>query len=264
MKRRSFIQSSLITGTSLSLSAQTLAAAAPKKKQEYYELRIYTLKDDVQQRMVDLYYKDAAIPALNRQGAKNIGVFTELQPGEQHTKLFVVIPFPSVEHFSDMDIKMAKDIAYQQAATDYLSAPADAPAYERVQSSLLKAFSGMPNLVPPDTNKERIFELRRYESPSEYAGKKKIEMFNEAGEIEIFKKTGLTPVFFGEALIGEARPNLTYMITFDNMEAHDKNWKSFGSDPEWQRIKSIPEYADKLIISKITRTFLKPTSYSQV
>jgi hypothetical protein len=264
MKRRRFLQSSFITGTTLGISAKALAEPAPKKKQEYYELRMYTLKTDVQQRTVELYLKDAAIPALNRQGAKKIGVFTELQPAGEHTNLYLVIPFPSVEHFSDMDLNMAKDIAYQQAATDYLTAPADAPAYVRVQSSLLKAFSGMPNIVAPDTNKERIFELRRYESPSEYAGKKKIEMFNEGGEIEIFKRTGLTPVFFGESIIGEARPNLTYLLTFDNMEAHDKNWKTFVNDPEWTRIKSIPEYADKLIISKITRTFLKPTSYSQL
>jgi hypothetical protein len=106
--------------------------------------------------------------------------------------------------------------------------------------------------------------LRRYESPTEYAGKKKIEMFNEGGEIEVFKRTGLTPVFFGETLIGEARPNLTYMITFDNMEAHDRNWKTFGSDAEWKKISSMEEYADKKLISKITRTFLKPVNFSQI
>ena len=56
--------------------------------------------------------------------------------------------------------------------------------------------------------KSLLFELRRYESSGESAGKKKIEMF-EKSEIEIFKKVGLTPVFFGEALIGPARPNFT-------------------------------------------------------
>ncbi|WP_315816694.1 NIPSNAP family protein [Paraflavitalea speifideaquila] len=70
-------------------------------------------------------------------------------------------------------------------------------------------------------------------------------MFNEGGEIGIFKRTGLTPVFFGETLIGEARPNLTYMITFDNMEQHDLNWKTFGSDAEWKRISTMEDYTDK-------------------
>jgi len=262
MQRRRFIQSTLATGASLTAATPSLLANAAKKKQEYYELRIYTFKNDVQQGLVDQYYKEAAIPALNRLGCQPIGVFTELKP-EQLTKLYVVIPFPSMENFSELDAKLAKDTAYQQAAADYLRAPAEAPAYERIQSSLLKAFSGMPQLAGTDTSKERIFELRRYESCSESAGKKKIEMFNTA-EISVFKRTGLTPVFFGEALIGEARPNLTYMITFPNMEAHDSNWKIFGSDPEWKKISSIPEYADKKIVSKITKTFLKPTTYSQL
>jgi hypothetical protein len=263
MKRRRFIQSAFITGSSAALfTKQAFPGDVAKKKQELYELRTYILKNDEQQQLVEHYFAQAAIPALNRLGSKNVGVFTELQP-EGRTRLFVVIPFPSLEGFTSMDVKLARDIPYQQAATDYLMAPADAPAYERIHSSLLKALSFMPTLQAP-AQKERIFELRRYESPAEYAAKKKIEMFNEGGEFEIFKRTGLTPVFFGEALIGEARPNLTYMITFDNMEAHDAHWKTFGSDPEWKRISSIPEYADKNLISKITRTFLKPTGYSQI
>lgn len=112
--------------------------------------------------------------------------------------------------------------------------------------------------------KPRIFELRRYESASESGGKKKIKMFNDVGEISIFKRAGLTPVFFGETLIGELRPNLTYMLTFDDMAEHDKNWKTFIEDPEWNRIKAIPGYEDAKLVSHITRTFLVPADFSQI
>ncbi len=158
---------------------------------------------------------------------------------------------------------MFKDATYQQAGSAYLAAPATEPAYDRIESSFLKAFIKIPRMEVPQ-NKPRIFELRRYESASETAGKKKIEMFNDAGEIDIFKRVGLTPVFFGETLIGVMRPNLTYMLTFDDMEEHDRNWKTFGSDPEWKKISSMPEYANSKIVSRITRTFLVPTSFSQV
>lgn len=262
MKRRDFIQSTLTTATAATVLPATVYADAGKKKQEFYELRIFTFKNDDQQRLTEAYLSQAGIPALNRLGAKNVGVFTELQP-EGRTRLFVLIAFPSLEDFTSADMNLAKDITYQQAAADYLSAPADAPAYERIQSSLLKSFSEMPRLIAP-ARKERIFELRRYESPTEYAGKKKIEMFNEGGEIEIFKRTGLTPVFFGETIIGDFRPNLTYLLTFDNMAAHDSNWKTFINDAEWKKISSIPEYADKQLISRIVRTFLQPTAYSQI
>ncbi len=69
----------------------------------------------------------------------------------------------------------------------------------------------MPVMEIPAKN-ERIFELRCYESPSESAGQKKISMFNDAGEIDIFKKVGARPVFFGETIIGERRPSLTYVV----------------------------------------------------
>ncbi len=229
--------------------------------QEFYELRVYTLKNEDQQQLVENYYQQAAIPALNRLGSKNIGVFRDLKP-EGITKLYILIPYKSLADFGTIQEKLGTDAAYLKAGSAYLQAPATAPAYERIESSLMKAFAQMPALAVPE-KKDRMFELRRYESASESAGKKKIEMFNK-GEIDIFKRTGLMPVFFGETLIGEQRPNLTYMITFEDMAKHDASWKTFGSDPEWKKISSIPEYADAKIVSHITSTFLTPTAFSQI
>lgn len=267
MKRRSFIKSTVVSGSVASVAPLGVFAAGnineqKKASQEFYELRVYTLKNQAQQQLVEDYWKTAAIPALNRLGSKNIGVFTEQKPAEQ-TKLFVIIPFNSVDHFITATEKLMEDISLQQAGASYLNVAATEPAYERMQSSLLRAFTGMPRIIAPE-KKPRLFELRRYESHSETAGKKKIEMFNKLGEISIFKRVGLTPVFFGETIIGEMRPNLTYMITFDDMEEHDRNWKIFGSDPEWKKISSIQEYKDANIVSKITRTFLVPTEFSQI
>lgn len=264
MKRRSFVKASLLTGSVSSIIPQmAMASSTPQKsKQQFYELRVYSLKDATQQQLVESYFQQAAIPALNKLGRRPVGLFTELKP-EGQTKLYAIIPHQSLEDFLKVEEKLAKDSTYQKAAVAYLNAPATAPAYERIESSLLHAFTGMPQIVVPE-QKPRIFELRRYESASEAAGKKKIEMFNDVGEIDIFKRVGLTPVFFGETIIGPLRPNLTYMLTFDDMDEHDRNWKQFGSDPEWQRIKAIPEYADAKIVSRITRTFLLPTAFSQI
>jgi hypothetical protein len=264
MKRRSFVKTSLLTGTSITSIIPLLSAADVqnnKTMHEFYELRVYTLKDQKQQQLVENYFEQAAIPALNKLGSKHIGVFREINP-EGQTKLFTLIPFPSADNFINAEDKLLSDTHYMQAAQSYLNAPATDPAYTRIESSLLKSFKQMPTMELPE-KKARIFELRRYESASEMAGKKKIEMFNQA-EINVFKRVGLTPVFFGETIIGILRPNLTYMITFDDMEEHDKNWKTFGSDPEWKKISSMPEYADAKIVSNITRTFLEPTAFSQI
>lgn len=262
MKRRAFVKSSLLLGTFPAVMDQNKTEPAKKSKQEFYELRVYTLKNETQEKLIENYFQNAAIPALNRLGSKHIGVFKELKP-EGQTKIFVLIPFASMEDYLNAQEKLSRDEKYQQAGAEYLNAPAKEPAYERIQSSLLKAFAHIPKLEVPQ-NKPRIFELRRYESASEAAGKKKIEMFNDKGEIDIFRRVGLTPVFFGETLIGEMRPNLTYMLTFDNMEEHDRNWRAFGSDAQWQQIRAIPEYADSKIVSRITRTFLVPSAVSQI
>lgn len=264
MKRRSFVKTSLLSGSSITALTPLMAAEDGQNKkmmQEYYELRIYTLKDEKQQQLVENYFEQAAIPALNKLGSKQVGVFREFKP-ESQTRIYVIIPFASGEDFIRMEDRLSADAQYIKAAASYLQAPATEPAYTRIESSLLKSFRQMPTMEVPE-KKQRIFELRRYESASESAGKKKIQMFNES-EISVFKRVGLTPVFFGETIIGGLRPNLTYMITFDDMDEHDRNWKTFGSDPEWKKISSIPEYADAKIVSNITRTFLEPTPFSQI
>jgi hypothetical protein len=268
-------------GSSLPLArSAALKETAAGKRQQWYELRTYLFVNDAQRQLTDSYLQQAYLPALNRAGIKDVGVFSEMQPqgaAQSSTaaqppagadipgvaKTFLLIPFDSIESFTAINQKLAHDAAYLSAGEAYLAAAPSSPAYDRIESSLLRAFAHMPKIEVPE-KKERIFELRRYESPSESAGQKKIEMFNEAGEIDIFKKAAARPVFFGETMIGARRPNLTYMLCFDDMVAHDAHWKAFGSDPEWKRISTMPEYLDAKLISKITRTFLTPAVYSQV
>jgi hypothetical protein len=90
-------------------------------------------------------------------------------------------------------------------------------------------------------------------------------MFN-VGEIAIFRKTGLHPVFFGETLAGTKMPNLTYMLVFKDMEESKANWKRFSADPDWKALRSDPEYADKAVLRKggITNLYLRPADYSQI
>jgi hypothetical protein len=264
MKRRSFVKTSLVT-TALGSVLPHIGIAAENNKsggREFYELRVYTLKNGEQQKLVEDYFKNAAIPAFNRLGSKSIGVFTELKPSGQ-TKLYVFIPYSSWDDYIALWDKISGDAEYLRNGESYLNAPATDPAYERIESSLLKAFTHMPKLHTPE-KKARIFELRRYEHASEAAGKKKLEMFNDAGEIDIFKRLGFNPVFFGETLIGGLRPNLTYMVTFDDMAAHDSHWKAFGGDPAWAKLKAIPDYADAKLVSRITSTFLVPAEFSQI
>ncbi|NJK96230.1 MAG: hypothetical protein HC905_16135 [Bacteroidales bacterium] len=112
------------------------------------------------------------------------------------------------------------------------------------------------------SNSSRIYEIRIYESPSMVAAKKKVHMFNEGGEIDIFKKTGLKPVFFGEAIAGLDMPNLLYMLAFNNISERDANWQIFIKSPEWAKLSKESFYADT--VSSITDIILRPAAFSQI
>ena len=103
--------------------------------------------------------------------------------------------------------------------------------------------------------------MRIYESPSVKLGQTKIEMFNSA-ELAIFSKTGMTPVFFGETLIGSKMPNLTYMLAFDSVDEQKAAWKRFLAHQDWLDLKVMPEYAD--LLSNITNLPLTPAGCSQI
>ncbi len=88
-------------------------------------------------------------------------------------------------------------------------------------------------------------------------------MFN-TGELAIFRKAGLTPVFVGATLVGSKMPNLTYMLVYENMAAHDAQWAAFGADPDWKTLSTTPGYTDPDIVANITNAFLRPAAYSGI
>ncbi len=261
MKRREF----LVIGGAAGLLPMTRAMAADGPaaggERDYYQLQVYHLDSAEQREGFDAFARQAAIPALNRIGVSPVGVFypqTDLSP------VYVLLRHPSLESVVTLVQQLGNDQEFLERGAAFLDAPADKPAYRRMESSLLVAFRGMPKLETPVKSAGRICQLRIYESPSVKTGQKKIEMFNDAGEIEIFRRVGLNPVFFGEALVGSKLPNLTYMLMFDSEDAMKAGWKKFGGDPDWQRLRGLDEYADRNILSGITNLVLKPAEYSQI
>jgi hypothetical protein len=265
MKRRDFLKSSatLTTVAAMSPMFSTQAAEPSKTAREFYELRLYHLRQGPMLKRFDDFYRDVAVPAWNRAGVKPVGVF-DLTVGPDAPTKYVLLPFKSLDALGAAHEKFESDA--EMLKSEFANVPPTDPAYVRKESALLLAFSGMPKLeVPGQTaeKKPRIFELRTYEAHSRKANKKKVEMFN-IGEIDIFRRTGLKPVFFGEAVIGAKMPNLTYMLVFDDMAARDKNWATFVADSEWKKLSTTPGYTNLEILTNITNVFLRPTAYSQI
>jgi hypothetical protein len=109
----------------------------------------------------------------------------------------------------------------------------------------------------------RIFEMRTYESQSFAALRRKVGMFND-GEAKIFERLGFRPVFFGETVAGPRQPNLTYMLSYDSLAAHDELWSAFGKDSAWRSLSSQPGLSDAEIVANISNVILRALPFSRV
>jgi len=265
MKRRTFMAMSAVAGLAPLAGGSSAAAGAGQAGRDYYRLQQFEVDGEPQRKRLDAYLRDAAIPALNRLGIRPVGVFYLREaPQKGISPTYVLLPSASPQLLLTLFDQLLADAEFVRAAGDVLDSPTPNPGYKRLESSLMVAFKGMPHLDSSIHVPGRVFQLRTYESPSVKMGKKKIEMFNDAGEIAIFHRVGLRPVFFGETLIGSKMPNLTYMLGFDNAEEQKAAWNKFRTDPGWLKLRGMPEYADKTILCGITNLLLKPADYSQI
>jgi len=263
MKRRNFL-TGLAAMSAIPAFGFSMGSDENQTEQKFIEILKYQLPFGPSKERVSNFYKDAAITALNKAGVSPVGVFN-VAYGPDSLALYVIQQHKNFESVITYNAKLMDDKDFRLAAKEYLETPFANPAYLRIETSLLKGFKDMPTLEQPTallSNMARIYEMRIYESHSYLFGQKKIEMFNEGGEIKVFRKTGLVPVMFGETMIGKQIPNLTYMLVFENMTERDKKWDIFRADPDWEKLRNDPQYKDT--VSCITDIILKPTAFSQL
>jgi hypothetical protein len=269
MKRRDFLNTIAACAGATALESSVQAAPDPRGgSRDVYELRAYSLKPG-KGPLLEEYLSKAFIPAMNRLGLGPVGVFVENVPADksgtppEKITVYVLVVLASADQAVTLPARLAADPEHQKAGANYLNAtPAD-PVYDRIETSLHLAIEKMPKLARPDATQPRLLNLRIYESHNERAAAKKIEMFN-LHEMPIFQRVGLTPVFFSQTICGTNMPNLTYMLVFPDDAGRQAAWKHFGGDDEWKKLKSVPEYADKEIVSHITNKILTPASYSEI
>jgi hypothetical protein len=269
MERRQFLAASLAASAlaaTRNAAAQTPGgSASATHTREYYQLRRYSLQSGPQLKLTESYFGDALIPALNRIGMNPIGAF-KIDIGPQTPAYYLLIPGSSLEVHAELELRLAQDAAFMKAAEPFWNATAAAPAFKRVESTLLAAFEGWPKLTPPPSSAakaKRIFQLRIYESPSCQDHVRKVEMFH-SGEFELFKNAGFHPVFFGDALIGPILPNLHYMLAFSSMAELEAQWDVFRNDPAWKKLSGSPRYSFDNIVDNITNLILSPLACSQI
>jgi hypothetical protein len=279
MQRREFLAAS--TAAAIGLAANRTATAQDRPAQDQaghgdessgrqlIELRVYHFASPQKRQAFEQFLAGAWVPAVSRAGAKPVGVFSlaakdnpELKVQPDPNDLFVVIPHPNAQSFLELNARLVADESFLQAGQAVIMAPKSDPAYTRYETSLLRAFASVPTVAAPVKGPGRVAQLRIYESHSSERGAKKIQMFEEGGEIAIFKKVGLNPVFFGQTVAGAKMPSLTYMVAFEDEKAQKAGWAAFGADPGWKKLSGDATYKDT--VSNITNLVLRPVEGSQI
>jgi hypothetical protein len=260
MNRREILAASGIAGLALTGSSTSLNAK-PVGDKEIIELRIYSFASAEKRKAFCDFLKKAMVPALNRAGVDRIGVLANTK--QDDLNLYVVLPHKNLDCYATCTRRIMADKEFLTAGKTILESTKKDPAYQRIEINLMISFDTVPKLEAPARKKDsRLFQLRIYEAHNVERGHKKIAMFDEGGEVKLFRETGMNPVFFGEAIAGTKIPNLTYMITFEDEAAQKAGWKKFISCDGWKKLKSDPQYKDT--VSKITNLVLVPTEASQL
>ncbi len=223
------------------------------KEKTYLEWVRFELLNNTKRAALEKYLGDTVIPQLNENGCSPIGVFRP-KYGAHGNEVYMLVPHKNIESFQNVWSKVdSPDDTLQE------------PLYQRFESTLMESFAYMPHVEIPEHiegKAGRIYELRIYEAHNRKASTLKVEMFNEGGEIEVFRKTGLYPVFFGKTIAGPLMPNLIYMLGFESITERDANWKNFINSDEWAAIKDLPRYKDT--VSGITDIIYVPSRVSQI
>ena len=137
------------------MASNLTQAAEPGSQQQFIELRQYHLQVGNKKQPFNDYLEKTGIPALNRAGIEPVGAFSVMF-GQNKPSMYLLLPHQNIDsvlHFVDT---MMKDQEQGEAGMEYAEASISEPMYLRFESSLMRAFSGMPRVKSPKQYRGRI------------------------------------------------------------------------------------------------------------
>jgi len=234
------------------------AGRANEKKppREFYEIKVYHFASAAQETAIDNFLQQAYLPALHASGIQHIGVFKPLSNDTAADKrIYVFVRGKSLQEIVERPTALLGNNTFTTAGKAFLNAPYNDPPFVRMENILIEAFPLLKT-----AKEEHVYELRSYESPTDNLFRNKVQMFNEGGEIPLFKRLGFNAVFYGSVISGSRMPNLMYMTSFDDMASREAHWNTFRGDAEWKTLSAKPEYQHN--VSKAEPILMKATPYS--
>src|SRR5262245_16708601 len=143
MKRRSFV----LSGLAASAMTPGGLAGPPASPRAWFELRFFHLRNDFDRPRLDALLKDVYLPASKRLGFGPVGFFN-VSVGPNMPTLVGLTSYSSVAAMETALDQLAMDSSWNKAIEEF-SKPKE-PAYARMESRLIRAFTSMPSAeIPP-------------------------------------------------------------------------------------------------------------------
>jgi hypothetical protein len=243
------------------LAPGALAVGAEPAKPRFYVLEQYYLENGSQPPRIHEFFSKALLPKLERihKGPKLV---LESLVAPHMPQVALMLGLESIDQVWSVSQALFSDKEFNQAFDQWESG--EAP-FLSVSASLLEATDYSPALAAPEKPPAtpRIFELRVYHSPTARQWKKLHERFR-GPEIKIFHRVGVHPILYTSTVFGPDRPNLTYVIPFDNLAAREKAWNAFGADEEWLKVRKQSIEEGGQISARMNISLYRATPYSPI
>ena len=265
VNRRSFLlrnaPAAAMASAAMVAPESSLAVTDPSENSYLIECVTYRLDFGPQMGNVLGWIEKRAIPLWQRYRFGPVGVFT-VEVGPHIPAVFVIRTYSSLADRSAVWKNLGRDAEWGAAVADLEK---DGPASRGEDMILLTStlFSPPIKPVPAGEPARKLFEFRIYESPTwrqlgylhdRFAG----------GEIEIFHKSGIHPLFYGDTLTGPNQPNMVYMIPYQDAAAREKAWTAFRNDPGWVKLLDDSIRKGGEIVRNISNIMLTPANFSMI
>ena len=275
MQRRDFLTAGTLSALTLtsSLSAadsdttETAPGGGGLPARQWIEIRTYWAADEIKKGELVEKIDSLVIPCRNRAGFEPVGVFTvdrnlHQNDHDYHPRFDRAVLVVTASTDLSALIGFPRKAAAERTAGDFINQNPAELCYVDQTTELLFAFHGFPALDVPNLSPDRVLQLRRYNSMNDNRNLAKIRMFDGRGELPLFQRCGMNPVFFGETLFGDMMPSLTYMLSFENEGVRQAGWKKFVDSPEWKEMSAEKEF--QFTATRIRNLCLRPSPGSQI
>ncbi|MBI4164542.1 MAG: NIPSNAP family protein, partial [Acidobacteria bacterium] len=232
--RRSFLKktgpAAAMASAAMVGAGSTQAAVEPPDKSYLVECVTFRLEFGRQLSNLLGWLEKRAMPLWQKHKFGPAGVFT-VEIGPHIPAVFVMRVYSSLADRQSVWRSLAADPDWGAAVVDLEK---DGPPSQGEDMMLLSSTAFSPPIKPSAASdpKRNLFELRIYES-STWKQLGNLHDRFAGGEIDIFHKSGIHPLFYADTLTGPNQPNMVYMVPYENAAAREAAWAKFRDDPEW-------------------------------